>query len=136
MRRVSNWTIKLNNIITEWSNKPFKYGEADCCIFAGACLNAVSGVDPSAEWHGKCKTARGAAKIVKSLGGLETVLDKHYERINPNFVQRGDVCLHVLPDNTQSLAIFWANTWWAMGENGCGRIDCEPVIVWGVGHGK
>jgi hypothetical protein len=127
--------MALNAVISEWQNKQFKYGTADCCIFAGACIKAVCGVDPSADWQGSYRTANGAHKVLKKIGGLEAVLDKHFKRIDLKLVQRGDVCLHILADGSKSLAIWWANYWWAMGENGCVRIDCKPVIVWGVCHG-
>lgn len=127
--------MALNTVVSEWQNKPFAYGTADCCLFANACIDAVCGINPAGEWAGKYDTKKGAIKILKKVGGIDTQLDKHFERINPAFTQRGDVCTHISQDGTVAVAVFWGGSWWGMSESGCVRIKTDPLYIWGIAHG-
>lgn len=71
---------------------PFAWGKAanDCVSFAGGAVEAQTGVDrlgvlPS--WT----TERGAARVLRRLGGLEAAVDGVLTSLPPSQAARGDV---------------------------------------------
>lgn len=71
---------------------PFAWGNDrnDCVSYAAAAVKATTGriVDfGGSHWT----TARGAARVLKSFGGLEAAVDLHLTRVSVSFAQRGDI---------------------------------------------
>ncbi|WP_230630707.1 DUF6950 family protein [Sphingomonas sp. Leaf37] len=73
------------------SAMPFAWGRKanDCVGFILAGIMAQTGQDPLPDvtWT----TERGAARVIRQLGGLETALDQRLRPILPALAQRGDV---------------------------------------------
>jgi len=92
--RVDNWAAELNAAIDEARNKPFEWGDHDCCQFAGKVVAAMTGVDFSQDTQGTYSTRRESLAVIKSLGA-ESVEDIATASlgapINPRLAQRGDV---------------------------------------------
>lgn len=130
--RHPDWALQLSKTIKAASERPFSWGEFDCCTFAADCAVAVCGVDPAEAYRGKYKTERGAKKaIVKRHGSVEGVLDAYFSRINPAFIQRGDLVTYQGP-NGLSVAVRWANEYWSACEGGVARVECTPQAAWRV----
>jgi len=83
----------LSDYIRANQNTPFKWGVFDCCIAASKIIEIQTGIDLYAPYKGKYKTEKGAISALKKLGSIESALDKHFEQISPNFMQRGDVAM-------------------------------------------
>ena len=129
MTRLRNWTVNLNRVISSYTDTPFQWGVFDCCVFASECCNAICGKDPYAEFRGRYSTKIGAYRIIKnSYGSLEAVLDSYFQKIDINFVQRGDICTY---GDGDGLAVF-NNGWFSTAESGVRRINIEPLNAWRV----
>lgn len=130
--RNRDWTTRLHDTIKAAIERPFSWGEYDCCLFAADCSLAVCGKDPAAEYRGKYTTEVGAKRLLKKQhGSLEAAWDAYFIRVPPAFIQRGDVALYEGPGG-QSVAVYWANDYWSVAEDGAGRIACTPLAVWRV----
>lgn len=130
--RHPDWALQLSNTIKAASERPFSWGEFDCCIFAADCAVAVCGVDPAEAYRGKYKTETSAKRVVaKGHGSVEAILDAYFNRVNPAFAQRGDLATYQ-GANGLGVAVRWANEYWTPCETGVARIDCEPLAVWRV----
>lgn len=130
--RYRDWTTRLNDVIKAALERPFSWGEFDCCIFAADCAVAVCGVDPAERYRGKYKTEAGAKRALKKThGSLDAAWDACFTRIAPSFIQRGDVAVYEAPGG-RSMAVYWANEFWATTELGVTRVVCEPIAVWRV----
>lgn len=130
--RYRDWTTRLHDTIKAATERPFSWGEFDCCLFAADCSKAICGVDPAEKYRGKYKTETGAKRaLAKTHGSLEAAWDAYFERVNPAFMQRGDVVLYD-GANGRSVAVYWAGNCWSTAEDGVGRIDCTPLVVWRV----
>lgn len=131
-QRVSNWAKKLAEYIKENESKAFEWGAFDCCMFAAECCKIVSGIDPASSYRGKYKTEMGAKRVIKNgHGSLESILDSHYERININFLQRGDVCT-MTSEYGKAVAVYFGGDWWGTTDTGVKRINCTPEAIWRV----
>jgi len=132
MMRFPDWTSRLHETIKAASERPFSWGENDCCMFVADCCVATCGTDPAADYRGRYSTEVGAKRVLsKGHGGLDSALDSCFQRIEPAFAQRGDVCLHETPDG-KAVAVRWASAWWGVTNAGVSRIQAEPVIVWRI----
>lgn len=130
--RYRDWTTRLSDVIKAALERPFSWGEFDCCIFAADCAVAVCGVDPAERYRGKYKTEAGAKRALKKThGSLDAAWDACFTRVAPSFIQRGDVAVYEAPGG-RSMAVFWANEFWATTELGVTRVVCEPIAVWRV----
>ena len=58
---------KVRSVIDEWSARPFSYGN-DCCQFAGAMVEAITGKNPMAGFS--YSNEREAYLIINKFGGL------------------------------------------------------------------
>lgn len=130
--RKRDWTTQLAHTIQAAVERPFSWGEFDCCLFAADCAVAVCEIDPAAHYRGRYRSESGAKRLLKKIhGSLESAWDACFERINPAFIQRGDVAMYE-GANGRGVAVYWAGEYWSVAEDGVGRIACVPLIVWRV----
>ncbi|WP_372030072.1 hypothetical protein [Pseudomonas kurunegalensis] len=130
--RKRDWTTQLANTIKAATERPFSWGEFDCCLFAADCALAVCGVDPAEAYRGRYSSEAGAKRLLKKLhGSLEGAWDACFARIQPGLIQRGDIALYDGP-NGRGVAVFWADEFWSVSPDGVCRIECEPLTVWRV----
>ncbi|MPT00937.1 MAG: hypothetical protein E2581_20910 [Pseudomonas sp.] len=130
--RYRDWPARLHETIQAASERPFLWGEFDCCLFVSDCSIAICGVDPAKEYRGRYKTEIGAKRVIAARhGSLEAVLDVHFMRVPVEFVQRGDI---VAFENEQGkcVAVYWSDRYWAATDIGAASVDCNPLAAWRV----
>lgn len=81
--------MTLADYIISKIDKPFQYGVNDCVLFTigWAEIKHNNKYLPVKLW----KNEKEALKLIKKNGGLENSFDQHFERINPNYAQDGDI---------------------------------------------
>lgn len=130
--RNQDWTTRLHDVIKAALERPFSWGEFDCCLFAADCAIAVCGIDPAAKYRGTYKTETGAKRVLKkNHGSLEAAWDACFARVAPAFIQRGDIALYDAPTG-RAVAVFWADEFWSTTDDGVARVQCTPLAVWRV----
>jgi hypothetical protein len=97
MRR-QHWPALLADELARARDRPFRYGEHDCCLFAANVALALTGSDPAATLRGRYKTRLGAQRLIAAAGGLESLAAQlasasGYAEIAPLLAQRGDAVL-------------------------------------------
>ena len=85
--------MRLPEYIQKHTNKPFRWGENDCILFAISWLQLATGKDYLAE-HKPWRTAREASRKLRDLGGLLVLLNENLARINPNMAKDGDLTIY------------------------------------------
>jgi len=134
MPRYRDWTTQLHTQIKAAHERPFSWGEFDCCLFAADCCIAICGVDPAADYRGRYTTELGAKRVLRNThGSLEGAWDAHFKRVPINMRQRGDVVLFD-SENGRCVGVVWANAIWAVTDEGVHRVRAEPLICWSVGN--
>jgi len=61
-------------VIHRYHAEPFRYGR-DCCTFVGECVEAVTGRNPTADFH--YSNRREAARLIASYGSLYALFLHH-----------------------------------------------------------
>jgi len=94
--RHPDWQIRLEAFVSERMGAPFVWGSNDCALFAADAVLAMTGADYAEEHRGH-STSIGAARAVKSGGGLQAMATKSLgDPIPTAFARPGDVVLLVV----------------------------------------
>ena len=93
--RLPDWEERFAQLVHESQLRAFKWGAFDCCTFAADAVEALTGADPMRNLRGKYRNWRGAAVLVRTLGGLrKAVADVLGEPMeHSRMAQRGDIVL-------------------------------------------
>ncbi|HHR6140381.1 TPA: DUF6950 family protein [Providencia alcalifaciens] len=130
--RHPNWTTRLPETLEKATQKPFSWGQHDCCLFAADCAVAVCGIDIAEKARGRYKTKAGAMRVLKSeFGDLESGLSDFFAEIDPEKATRGDIVMFN-GDDGKTLGVMWANKVWAVTESGAMPVNHQPVKAWRV----
>ncbi|PZO89012.1 MAG: hypothetical protein DI626_00230 [Micavibrio aeruginosavorus] len=97
IHKLDNWPVAFAAALSHAENKPFIWGENDCCLFACNCIFATTGIDLARTFRGYT-TASEAAALIAGYGGLyqlvSAVCRKHdIPEILPRQARRGDPVL-------------------------------------------
>jgi Domain of unknown function (DUF6950) len=68
MKRKINWQQCLNDQVTAAIERPFLWGQHDCCTFSGDVVKAMTGIDPMAEYRGAYSDEEGARAALEDIG--------------------------------------------------------------------
>lgn len=97
-RRKENWPVLLQEFIQGRKAVGFDWKKQNCCFFACDWIRLCTNVDPAKGLRVKGSTLKGAATLLKSMGGVEGIATsrcaKHgFPSVAINFAQRGDIVL-------------------------------------------
>lgn len=95
--RREDWPSRLAAALEAARDKPFRWGEHDCGLFAADCVLAMTDIDPAALYRGQYDDETGARETLRMLsgGGLRAAWTKALGPAmnNVRFAKRGDVVL-------------------------------------------
>ncbi len=89
-----DWPIALAKEVEAAVGRPFLWGEHDCCLFAAKCVEAMTGVDPMAEFRGIYNDQESAMAALQEKGAgtlYDTMKQKFGEPKPASQARRGDV---------------------------------------------
>jgi hypothetical protein len=72
-RRRSDWPERLADAVRAARSRPFVWGRHDCALFAFDCVLAMTGEDHLAAFRGRYRSAKGAVRALKRIGGVKTL---------------------------------------------------------------
>lgn len=95
MTRPHDWPERLAAAISAHETEPYELGRSDCFTFAMACVEAVTGADPSAGRRKPYKTMRAALSAARKAGfaDLPAILASIGEPIPTAWAGRGDLAV-------------------------------------------
>ena len=105
--RPHDWPERLATVITSHETAVYDLGRSDCFTFAMACVEAVTGADPSAGKRRAYKTMRAAIKAADAAGydGMHGILASIAEPIPTAWAGRGDLAIVRAPDGGDAFAV-------------------------------
>lgn len=91
--RLDGWEERLAEIVEAASARPFTWGLHDCCTFAAACVDAITGSDHLARLD--YEDERAAKRVIACHGGLVEAVSAHLGHPVEGWAhaRRGDVCV-------------------------------------------
>ena len=126
--------------MAERRDQPWVRGPVfDCCGFAGACVQAITGADPLANW-GEWSTTKEAMRIIQKHGTLRAAVGTQLgAEILVGLAQPGDIGLFADLDG-DGLAVWGGSDWIAPGPTGLNAVMPECIeTAWrragGADHG-
>lgn len=115
--RRSDWAERLDRFLAARRAQPFAWGVQDCCLFVADAVREIHAIDPAEGLRGY-RSERGAARILRRLGGIEGVAASCFGgACPPALAQVGDVVL-VHTGGRDSLALCAGAHWLAPGPSG------------------
>ena len=117
--------------IAEKRDRPFVWGQQDCCLFAADWVLAVTQIDPAQAFRGKYRTELGAKRALKRAGfnAIEEIAnDRFGKSLAPLQLSRGDIALVMNHINEPTLAIVWGSMVWVMTPNGVSHLAVELIV--------
>ena len=73
MQRRSDWQSVLENFLRTHQNRPFEYGNWDCCLFVCDAIASMTGVDLAADYRGTYSTRAGALRAIREQLGTRSI---------------------------------------------------------------
>lgn len=131
--RHSTWEEALSNYLASKLHEPFAYGLNDCCMFAAGAVQAMTGVDPMAEFRGHYHDLRSSIKALKEIGAgdLEATIDGKFPAVAIGYAQRGDLAFF-----DGSLGVIMGSFAWFASDDGLERVPRSLWDkTWSVGRG-
>lgn len=111
MRR-EDWVERLDAVFRDAQDKPFAWGDFDCCLFAASCVEAALGFDPAGDFRGTYSTRAQAFRLLRGRWGggvgkmMEHMAAAHeWPEVRPLMARRGDVALVMADDGHCALAV-------------------------------
>jgi len=137
--RLPGWESRLYALERDSREFAFVWGMHDCCTFAAAAIEAVTGQPVSLP--GPYESARQAHRLLKARSGLQAAVTAilGVEASAPQFAQRGDLVLVSQPKSLQrhALAVCYGAFAYAPGDDGLVSIQMKSpdvLAVWHIGH--
>jgi hypothetical protein len=106
----------------------FAWGGQDCVTFAAGAVEAQTGADPLREISSRWSTERGAARVLKTFGGMEAAVSSVLRPIAPAMAARGDVAGWLDGKGRLQLAIVEGETLIGPGQAGLTRLPRKAMV--------
>lgn len=131
IKRLPDWRARLFSLVEQKENEPFAYGTNDCSTFGADVVNALTGVDPAAQFRGKYKTKLGGIRAIRKAGYQDQIdfLEKNYTEIAPAFATVGDIGItsNATGDGV-ALCVVMGNFSIGVSEQGISRFSNSELI--------
>lgn len=125
-----DWHNRLIAVIRAAEERPFLWGEHDCCLFAADCAEAMTGENFADGWRGTYDSETGAKKaLLRGGGSLEKVLAKYLDEVPVKMAQRGDIAV-VENAGTRCAGVIYGGSVWVPGEAGLVCLRVKPMSTW------
>lgn len=100
--RPETWPQMLADYLMEARAMGFVWGRNDCVLFGANWVRSLTGTDPLKGYRGRWSSARGAARLIDSLGAPlgdlvnDCLVAAGFEEVPPARAGRGDIVLAAL----------------------------------------
>jgi hypothetical protein len=91
--KLPDWHDRLWQFVREHEAIPFSWTQRNCCHFAFAAADAMTGSNRAAVVEYFSYTKRKALRHLVEVGGLRAFVSRHFGNPVPGRVQRGDIVL-------------------------------------------
>ncbi|MDQ0082949.1 hypothetical protein J2W35_003308 [Variovorax boronicumulans] len=126
--RLKDWQQRFSDFGKARASMPFAWGSNDCCTFAAAAVEAISGVNPMADVE-RYSTEVGALRRIAEAGDLKALAAAHLgEPVSQLLAGVGDVVL-VMNEGREMLGICNGVNVMAPGEFGMVALGMDAALA-------
>lgn len=124
LERTPTWEADLSRYIESKREEPFDYGTNDCCTFISGAVEAMTEVDPMAEFRGQYDSLKTSIKALRDIGNgdLEKTLDTKFSETPIANARRGDIAFF-----DDSAGVIVGRFAWFVSDDGLERV---PLPYW------
>ena len=132
--RLPAWPELLAAHLHAAQHQPFEWAVHDCCTFAAAAVQAITGADPMADLRATYASQLQAARVLKGQGGLHAAVSARLGPPKPVLLAgRGDVVLFEMADTGSALGICTGTHFAAPGPLGLAMLPMQASqAAWSV----
>lgn len=127
--------MTLADYLRAGAARPFAWDACDCCSWACAWVLLRRGVDPSAAWRGRYRTAGGALRHIRRAGGdllaVASAAMMDAGLVLTSSPQPGDIGV-ILSHQGQALALRTPTGWAAKAQAGIVVAPFDCLRAWSV----
>lgn len=122
MNRLKDWEPRLIACLACAARESFTAGRHDCALFVGTCVEAMTGVDPAAEWRGRYRTIKGGIARLRRDGHSDHIacVASMFEEVKPSLAHRGDIAVVEGAEGFGALGIVQGEGIYVLTETGLG----------------
>ena len=124
MRR-PDWQARLTAYLSQCAREPYQLGQHDCALFAAGAVEAVTGVDPAAQWRGRYQTKAQGLLALKRAGHSDLIAATAaaLPEIAPAFAAPGDIaCVDDPVTGLPALGVVQGELIYVLREDGLGLV--------------
>ncbi len=126
--RLPNWQERFSDFGKARASMPFAWGSNDCCTFAAAAVEAITGANPMATVP-PYATETGAVRHIAAAGGLRDLASEYLGTpLGPLMAGVGDVVL-IKNEGREMLAICNGANAMAPGAHGIETLDMQTALA-------
>jgi hypothetical protein len=126
--RLPDWQMRFSDFGKARASMPFSWGSNDCCTFAAAAVEAITGTDLMA-LVAPYETELAAARLIKDGGGLQQIAASLLgQPVAPNMAAVGDVVLFI-NEGREMLGICNGVNVMAPGESGMVALGMDAAVA-------
>lgn len=128
MKRLPDWQTRFSDFGNARARMPFCWGSNDCCTFAAACVEAITGHDPMASVT-PYRSELSAARLIRDGAGLQQLATGFLGKsVPPILAAVGDVVL-LMNEGREMLGICNGVNVVAPGEFGMATLRMEAALA-------
>jgi len=121
--RCENWPGRLKAFLETHANRPFDWAKWNCCHFANAWVQELTGVTLDRGFLGACTGLLPARRILKQKGGVAGLFARACHRhgftqVPRYYAQRGDLVLFKDQEGATAVGICCGESVAAVGPSG------------------
>lgn len=128
-------SLALAGYLRAGARRPFAWGRCDCSLWMADWVRLRRGIDPAAPLRGRYRTARGAARHIRRMGGAEAMARTLAAEAGLAVTAApavGDIGLVRHPLAGPCFAIRCALGWALKAPAGIAVADCPVIVAWSV----
>lgn len=127
--RLPDWEPRFAAYISAVASRPFRAGRHDCALFAAGGIDALTGINPAADWLGRYSSQRAGIDLIRGTGYRDHVdfAARHFPAITRAEALPGDLVV-IRAGRQRALGLLQGAAVYVPGRRGLGLVALDPGV--------
>lgn len=124
--RLYDWETRMTAYLARVAREGFAWGRHDCALFAAGAVEALTGIDPAAEWRGRYDSLAGGLRLMREAGFKDhfAAARSWYPASSPAHALPGDL---VVIGADEALGVIQGELAYVLTEAGIGLVPVDAA---------